>query len=126
MKLAQGIRKHGFRKWYERELLRGHAHLVLLLFCALGIMAAIEAAWRYRSPGDQLIDFGAVLVCAAVGVWAVRRYLYLLTHAEMVANQADCPACQTYGRLELLAADDRGESVQVRCRKCAHEWRIDS
>jgi len=126
MKLADGIRRHGFRKWYERELLRGHAHLVLLLCCALGIMTAIEAAWRFRSLTDQLIDLGALLVCAAVGVWAVRRYLYLLIHAEMVANQADCPACKTYGRLELLAADDRSESVQVRCRNCTHEWRIDA
>jgi hypothetical protein len=126
MRLAEGIRRHGFRKWYERELLRGHAHLVLLLFCSLGIMAALEAASRYRTLADQLLDFGAVLVCAAVGVWAVRRYLYVLTHAEMVAHQADCPACKAYGRLELLAADDRDESVQVRCRGCAHEWRIDS
>jgi hypothetical protein len=125
MKLAEGIRRHGFRKWYERELLRGHAHLVLLLICAVGIMAAIEAAWHYRSWSDQLLDFGAVLVCAAVGVWAVQRYLYLLTHAETVAHQADCPVCKAYGRLELLAADDRDESVQVRCRQCAHEWRID-
>jgi hypothetical protein len=126
MKLAEGIRKHGFRKWYERELLKGHAHLVLLLFCALGIMAAIEAAWRYRSLTDQLIDIAALLVCAAVGVWAVRRYLYLLNHAEMVAHQADCPACQAYGRLELVAVDGSGDRVQVRCRKCAHEWRIDA
>jgi hypothetical protein len=33
MKLAEGIRKHGFRKWYERELLQSHAHM-LLASCA--------------------------------------------------------------------------------------------
>ena len=37
MKLADGIRKHGFRKWYERELLQSHAHLVLTFLCAMGI-----------------------------------------------------------------------------------------
>ncbi len=33
MGLAEGIRKHGFRKWYERELLQSHLHMLLLLFC---------------------------------------------------------------------------------------------
>jgi hypothetical protein len=125
MKLADGIRKHGFRKWYERELLQGHAHLALLLFCVLGVMMALEASTRFRTVYDQLIDIAAVIVCAAAGLWALRRYLYLLTHAEVVANQADCPACKTYGRLDLLQADDSGDRVIVRCRQCAHEWRID-
>jgi hypothetical protein len=40
-------------------------------------------------------------------VWALRRYLYLLSHAEATASQADCPACGAYGRLELLHAADR-------------------
>jgi ABC-type nickel/cobalt efflux system permease component RcnA len=125
MKLADGIRKHGFRKWYERELLSGHAHLALLLLCVLGLMLALEAAMRFQSLADRLTDAAAVLVCAGVGVWALRRYLYLLTHAEAVANQADCPRCKAYGRLELVDADEAGTHVQVRCRGCAHEWRIE-
>jgi hypothetical protein len=126
MKLADGIRKHGFRKWYERELLQGHAHLALLLFCVLGLMMALEAAMRFTALQDQLIDFAAVIVCAGAGLWALRRYMYLLVHAEAVANQADCPACKTYGRLDLLRANAAGDSVLVCCRKCQHEWRIDS
>jgi hypothetical protein len=43
-----------------------------------------------------------------------------------VAHQADCPACKTYGRLELLAADDQRGTVRVRCRQCAHEWTIEA
>jgi hypothetical protein len=123
IKLAEGIRRIGFRKWYERELLQGHAHLVLLLLCAIGVMAAVEAAFRFRSWGDQLLDLVAVAICAGAGVWAVRRYLYLLNHAEMIANQADCPSCKTYGRLELVSADSA--STGVRCRHCGHEWRIE-
>ena len=126
MNLADGIRKHGFRKWYERELLRGHAHLVLLLLCVLGLMMSLEAAMRFRSLHDQLIDIVAVLLCSGVGLWVLRRYLYLLTHAEVVANQADCPKCKTYGRLDLLKANTAGDRVIVRCRHCAHEWRIDA
>ena len=126
MRLAEGIRKHGFRKWYERELLQSHAHLTLTFLCAIGVFGAIEAAMRFRSWGDQLVNAAAVLLCTGVGVWALRRYLYLLAHAEAVANQADCPACKTYGRMELVQSDASGEQVQVRCRQCSHHWRISS
>lgn len=124
MKLAEGIRKHGFRKWYERELLQSHAHLALTFLCAIGIFGAIDATLRFRSWTEQLVDLAAVLLCTATGVWALRRYLRLLAHAESVAHQADCPECKTYGRMELLQADPSGEDVQVRCRKCGHTWHI--
>ena len=124
MKLAEGIRKHGFRKWYERELLQGHAHLALTFVCMVGVFAAFEAATTFRSWGDQLADLGSGLLCAGAGLWALRRYLFLLAHAEAAANQADCPQCQTYGRLELMQSDASGDEVQVRCRKCGHGWHI--
>lgn len=125
MKLAEGIRRHGFRKWYERELLQSHAHLAFTFLCVVGVFAAFEAMTRFRSWGDQLTDMAAILLCGGSGLWALRRYLYLLSHAEIVANQADCPHCKAYGRLELLESDATGESVRVRCRGCGHEWRID-
>ena len=125
MTLAEGIRRHGFRKWYERELLVGHAHLALVLMSALGLMMALEAAFRFRTPMDQAIDIVAVVVCAAAGVGSLRRYLYLLMRAESLAHQADCPACKAYGRLELVEPEAEGDTVDVRCRRCAHPWRIE-
>jgi predicted Zn finger-like uncharacterized protein len=124
MKLADGIRKHGFRKWYERELLQSHAHMVLTFLCVIGLFAAFEAASKFRTLQDQVIDFTAALLCAAIGLWALRRYLQLLNSAEAVANQADCPSCGTYGRLDVVEADAKGEEVAVRCRQCSHHWRI--
>jgi hypothetical protein len=124
MRLAEGIRKFGFRKWYERELLQSHACMALTFLCGVGIVAAFEALTRYRGWADQAIDIGAILICAAVGLWALRRYLYLLNHAEMVANQAECPSCGTYGRLRLEPGSTR-DSVNVRCAECDHRWRID-
>ena len=124
MKLADGIRKHGFRKWYERELLQSHAHLLLCFLCVIGLFAAFEAAWRFEGGLDRLVNLGAGLLCAATGLWALRRYLTLLNTAEAVANQAECPQCKAYGRLELLQSDATGEQVRVRCRGCGHGWRI--
>lgn len=126
MTLADGIRKHGFRKWYERQLLQSHAHLALTFLCTIGVFMGFEAASRYNTLADRLTDLLAVPVCAAVGLWALRRYLYLLHHAEAAAHQADCPNCGTYGRLTLVRTDAHGESVDVRCRKCDHPWRIDA
>lgn len=126
MKLADGIRKHGFRKWYERELLQSHAHLALTFLCLLGVFMAFEGGLRFRSLADQLTDLAAIVLCGATGLWALRRYLYLLSHAESVANQADCPSCGTYGRLRLVHETRDGEQVGVRCSHCAHEWRIDA
>jgi hypothetical protein len=126
MKLADGIRKHGFRKWYERELLQSHAHLAFTFVCLVGVFAALESAsgdptWAARSG-----DIAVALLCVGSGLWAMRRYLFLLHHAELAAHQAECPQCQAYGRLELIQSDASGDCVQVRCRGCAHVWRIDS
>ncbi len=126
MKLAEGIRKHGFRRWYERELLQSHAHLALCFLCALGLFAAFEAAQRFRSWTDQLTDLVAALACFGIGLWALRRYLFLLGHAESVANQADCAQCGTYGRLRLVQSAPADDEVQVCCRQCGNEWRIEA
>jgi hypothetical protein len=124
MDLAEGIRKHGFRKWYERELLQGHAHLVLTFLCMIGVFAAVEALRSASDRADQAVDLAAILVCAGIGVWALRRYLYLLNHAEAAAHQADCPQCKAYGRFTVEAEDGREGSLRVCCRKCSHRWTI--
>ena len=69
---------------------------------------------------------GEILLCGAAGLWALRRYLYLLTHAEAVAHQADCPSCDTYARFKIVHAHSEGTVVSVRCNQCAHEWTIES
>ena len=124
MGLAEGIRKHGFRKWYERELLGSHAWLVLTFLCTIGLFAAFEGL--SLGGGDaRLGNFAAIGLCGVVGIVALRRYLYHLLHAEAVANQAVCTQCQTYGRLEVTAEEADGHRLRVRCRHCSHEWTLE-
>lgn len=125
MHVAEGIRKHGFRTWYERELIQGHAHLVLTVLCAIGLLAAFELMPGSRGL-DRLTNLVAVAVCIVLGVWSMRRYLYLLMHAEEVANQAICPHCDTYGRFELAGSSPTDEQapVAVRCKHCGHVWSL--
>lgn len=125
MQLPDGMRKHGFRKWYERELIQSHLHLVLAFLCLVGIFAAMEAYSGSAGLADRLTDVVAVLLCGAIGVWALRRYLYLLSHAEGTAHQAVCPSCQAYGRFVLVAEDRAQQRITVRCRACGQQWAID-
>lgn len=122
-RLADGIRKVGFRKWYEWELLSSHAHMVLALLCTIALMASLEA-FAGGTLGEKLADVGFLLVSLAVGFWALRRYLFLLMRAELVANQAVCSACEAYGLLTVTEEDRRTGETRVCCRKCRHEWTI--
>jgi predicted Zn finger-like uncharacterized protein len=124
MGLAEGIRKHGFRKWYERELLQSHAHLVLAFLSLIGIFAGFEVFDRRAPWDDQLRIAVAILLSVAIGAWALRRYLRLLMHAEATANQAECPHCKAYGQFTLASENMAAEEVTVRCRRCAHGWTI--
>ena len=118
MRLADGIRKHGFRKWYERELTQSHVRLFLLP------LSSFELFSSKRPLAEQLDNIVVLLLCTGIGLWALRRYLYLLMHAEAIASQAVCPACESYGRLQLVQDGQRNERVKVQCRGCAHEWHI--
>jgi hypothetical protein len=124
MKLTEGIRKHGFRKWYERELLTSHGHLVLTFFCMIGIFAGFEALGNTRSWIDQATDIVAIGLCCVIGLWALRRYLYFLSHAEATANQADCPQCKAYGSFIVESENETERTLQVCCRKCQRRWQI--
>lgn len=122
--LAQGIREVGFRRWYERELLSGHAQLVLLMLCTVGFMACLEVMSSLHG-GERLLNALYAVLCALAGVWALRRYLFLLMRAESIANQANCPACGTYGRLRLVSEDPQHQDLTVSCRHCQATWRIE-
>lgn len=124
-RLAEGVRRVGFRKWYERELLSSHAHLLLALLCSIALMGTMEA-FPGGSLGEKLLDVVLFLVSGALGLWALRRYLYLLMHAEEVANQANCPQCNAYARFDVVSEDRRNGHTVVCCRQCAHEWTIES
>lgn len=125
MGTAKTIRRLGFRKWYERELLHSHANLVLLLLATIGLLACAEAYSRSLPLADQLQVVGSAAASAAIGLFALRRYLFLLNHAEYVAHQAECEACGTYARWETVSEHVDGRGMQVRCRHCSHLWTIE-
>jgi hypothetical protein len=126
--LADSIQRVGFRKWYERELLSSHAHMALALIAAVAMMASFEA-FHGASASEKVLNMGFVLVCAAITLWALRRYIYLLMHAEEMANQANCGQCKAYGLLKLQEGQDRRPQAQrlvpVCCKRCGFRWNLE-
>lgn len=121
---ADRMERLGFRKWYERELLSGHAHMVLAILSVIALMASMEG---FRDgPNVRLENVVFVVVCAGIGLWALRRYLFLMMRAETVANQANCPDCGEYGRFEVVGRNPSRAETEVCCRKCTHRWVINT
>ena len=46
MELSKGIRKIGFRRWYERQLIESHLYFVSSFLCLIAVMAGLYAAER--------------------------------------------------------------------------------
>lgn len=123
--LAEGIRRVGFRKWYERELLSSHAYMVLAILSVIALVASFEA-FHGATAAEKLMDVLFVLVSGGVALWALRRYIFLAMRAEDIANQASCGDCGTYGRFKVVGDGASAGETHVCCNKCAHEWTISS
>lgn len=120
-RLVDSFKRFGFRKWYERQLLSSHAHMVLAFLSVIAMVGAMEA-FRTSQGDTQSANVLFVVLCAAIGVWALRRYLFLLMRAEQAANQASCPDCGDYGRFHVIGQRPRLQEIDVRCRKCSRDW----
>jgi len=134
MELSEGIRKIGFRRWYERELIASHLYLVTCLLSAVAAFACVEG-FSLRAPMPEPL-IRAVLMAAAgwAAAWSLVRYLVMLNLANRAAERSVCRQCSTSGRLEVLGV--RGlprpaeagltlAPVRVRCRACGNEWTIE-
>jgi hypothetical protein len=122
-RFSHRIRSIGFRKWYERELLSSHAHLVLCILSVVAMLASFEAV-RGASAAEKVMDILFVILSGGIALWALRRFLFLNLRAEGVANQASCSDCGEYGRFSVVGDDRDPDNTQVCCKKCAHQWTI--
>jgi hypothetical protein len=129
MALDDALRQRGFRRWYERQLIEAHAYLVTGFLALIMMLVALEVV-EFRSSAANLLFLVAVASAGGVVcVFAWRRFSVTLFRAEAIAEQAVCPGCATYGRFAVVSAHDApdtvsGRLVHVRCKQCAHTWRI--
>jgi len=127
MTCADGIRKYGFRRWYERQLIEGHVYLVTGLLSLIMVFACLEE-FNFRAPGLKPLLMLAFMIGGAIlCVASLRRYLFVLARTQQLAEQSICGRCGTYGRLQVneSTSSDREagiESLRVQCRQCGYEW----
>lgn len=141
MESVDSIKRVGFRRWYERQLIESHAYFVTC-FCCMILVAALLETIDLREPGIR--NFFMILAAGgggALGLFAWGRYKRGLGIAEHVAGGATCPVCATYASWRVLDAGPHsvplaasaqawvpagGELwLKVRCKHCQHEWLIE-
>jgi len=136
--IVEGVRKLGFRKWYERQLVEAHAWLVTGFLALILAFALFEL--RNGASGGlwRLTLLAGALASAAAGILCWLRYHRVLEATELAAELATCPHCGTYGRLDVVRSTPQSERaiaanplledlphLTVRCRKCTGEWRLE-
>ena len=133
MELSEGIRKIGFRRWYERQLIEGHLYLISGILCLFTSMACLEGFGLRIPAWEYLLRLSAAIAGAAFCLWTLRRYLMMLGSAEHAAERSVCEKCGIYRGLTLsgksshateIMNGDEIAPVGVRCRQCGHEWTI--
>lgn len=130
------LRKVGFRKWYERQLIESHLYLVT---CFLGIIMAASAAELYgrrESLAGLAVALALGLGGCLMAFFGWERYKRIMMVAEHIGDRAHCPDCSAYAKFDVVDAGkalhqepvniaDPGEVwLKVHCRKCGHDWTI--
>ena len=127
MPVADRIRKLGFRRWHERQLIEAHASLVTAFLGVIMVAVCLDQL-QWRDAGAKPL---IMLALAGAGIVlcfkTVTFYFKVLFGAEHYAAQAVCGGCKAYGLIDVLASPSRAASadrewLKVRCRKCHHEW----
>jgi hypothetical protein len=138
MDIVEGIRKLGFRKWHERQLIEAHVWLVTGFLALILAFTLLVLRNDLTGAGLRILMMVVAAVAAAGCVFAWMRYHHMLKATVLAAELAVCPHCGTYGRLAVVRSFDQSEAeierlpiladlphLQVRCRQCAGEWRLE-
>ena len=134
MQVTRYIERHGFRRWYERQLIESHAYLALGFVALIFLLSGLELL----SHAEGAMRYLIVLIAAAAGgmlvIVAWRRFGVLLARAEHFAEAATCPQCKAWGKFKVLAQEPSNASdppeagrphwLSVRCTQCDALWKL--
>jgi hypothetical protein len=138
MGIVEGVRKLGFRKWYERQLIEAHAWLVTGFLALILAFALFEARNETAAGQSRLLLVAGAVASLAGCILSWLRYHRTLECTELAAELAVCPHCGTYGRLAVVQSAPHSHRrtaenplleelprLRVRCRQCAGEWQLE-
>lgn len=137
MEPVESIRRLGFRRWYERQLIECHAWFVTCFIGMILVASALEASNTRDAGFDHALMILLAVAGGGVAILAWTRYKTILARAEEIADHATCPACRHYGSFRVMDSGPRdvpdgadagttrdGLWLRVRCRRCEQEWTI--
>lgn len=127
MNTIERLRKHGYRKWYERQLIESHLYLVTLVLALIVMVAGMEMLSLRRTAQDVIFDGTLIVGGAWLSWYCWRRYALAMMVAEHVGHQAQCPACKRLGFRAVPIDEAGGSPLQLvaACPRCGHRWPID-
>jgi hypothetical protein len=127
------IQRHGFRRWYERQLIESHAYLALGFVALIMLLSGAEVLGDMKSGASYLSTITMAALAGVLMLVAWRRFNALLARAERFAEGASCPECKTWGKFRVIGeeavADEPADAarprwLRVRCAQCGGEWKL--
>jgi hypothetical protein len=132
MDLVDAIKRLGFKKWYERQLIESHVYLVTCFLCMILVAACLETL-DFKAPALQpLAMLGWIFAGGAVGLVSWNRYRGLMIRAERLGDHSTCANCHAYAKFEIVESGRAPAEpllaaspwIRVRCRKCGNQWTL--
>ena len=132
MEPAAGIRKLGFKRWFERRLIESHVYLVTSFLCLILVIAVFEQLGSRVGELERILMLVAIIGGGALGIVSLNRYIAILFRALRLAERSTCKNCGAYARFSVLdstrahiediAGDHDGLWLKVKCNTCGNEW----
>jgi hypothetical protein len=140
MGYEESIRKLGFKRWYERQLIESHGYLVTCFLSMIVVAVALDDLSFKVPVSEHLLMIALAGAGFALSIYTWGKYRHGLGRAERVAKDATCEQCQAYASFRIVGSGPQptrlllpsGEMppgqpevwLRVRCRKCQHEWTV--
>lgn len=122
--VLRAIARLGFRRWYERKLIEGHAWLAACFLSMIIVAAGVELLVGRASTAESLLDVSVIAVGTALGWLSWRRYAAIMRLAGLLGDQAVCPGCGRFGfRCEPLQSAGK-TLLDVGCPRCERRWQV--
>ena len=129
---ALGIRKLGFERWFERQLIESHVYLVTCFLCLILVLAVFEELGSGAAGLERALMFAAIVAGGALGLFSWNRYRTILFPALQLSERSTCEKCGAHARFSVIGSgrEDIQETVEnhegvwlkVKCAKCGHQW----
>lgn len=129
------IRRLGFKRWFERQLIESHVYLVTAFLCLTLVLAVFEELGSKTGTFERAGMLALILAGGALGILSWDRYRSILLRALQLSERSVCEKCRAYARFSVLDSArgevQDGEQVRggtwlkVKCKSCGHEWTME-